>query len=62
MTGWVRNREDGAVEVIAEGEEEKLKQLLLLCKKGPEIAWVDGVEVNWQDARGEFLTFEIRLP
>ena len=31
--GWIRNNPDGTVELIAEGEEEKLKQLIEFCKK-----------------------------
>ena len=59
LTGWVRNNDDGAVEVMAEGEEEKLNQLLEFCKKGPLFAKVREVKIDWQDYQGEFEVFEI---
>lgn len=60
LTGWVRNRVDGSVEVIAEGRREALQQLLDFLRIGPPSARVEGVEVTWSDATGEFSTFEIR--
>lgn len=60
LTGWVRNLPDGRVEAVAEGEEEKLKRLIDWCHKGPPGAVVRGVEVHWEDFRGEFTDFEIR--
>jgi acylphosphatase len=60
ITGWVRNLHDGRVEVIAEGSKDKIDQFLRWCHKGPAGASVDTVEVEWQDATGEFGGFEIR--
>ncbi len=57
--GWVKNRDDGAVESLAEGEREALEELMKACKRGPEVAWVKHVEVRWEKAMGEFVTFEI---
>lgn len=57
--GWVRNREDGAVEVVAEGPQEKLEALRSACTRGPDIAWVKHVDVVWKKATGEFVSFEI---
>jgi acylphosphatase len=60
LTGWVRNEYDGSVTIVAEGPEEKLKELLSWCKKGPSGARVEIVEEQWEDARGEWEEFEIR--
>lgn len=60
LTGWVRNRPDGTVEVIAEGPQAQLERLLDFLRSGPPMARVTGVEVNWQPATGEFAAFEIR--
>ncbi|MFN4294748.1 MAG: acylphosphatase [Thermoflexales bacterium] len=60
LTGWVRNRPDGAVEVIAEGPHEQLERLLDFLRSGPPTARVTGVEATWQPATGEFAAFEIR--
>ncbi len=60
VTGWVKNREDGIVEVEAEGDEEKLKELVDVCWKGPDVAWVENVHVEWSNFQSEFLDFEIQ--
>lgn len=60
ITGWVRNVEDGSVEVVAEGEEEKLQKLIAEARRGPPLAFVERVEVNWEEYKGEFSDFQIR--
>ncbi|BCX03186.1 MAG: acylphosphatase [Candidatus Roseilinea sp.] len=60
LTGWVRNRLDGAVEVVAEGTRAQLERLLDFLHSGPPMAHVSGVEATWQPATGEFTTFEVR--
>ncbi|MFC1465125.1 MAG: acylphosphatase [Candidatus Brachytrichaceae bacterium NZ_4S206] len=60
LTGWVRNRPDGAVEVVAEGPRVQLDRLLDFLHTGPPMAHVTGVEATWQPATGEFTAFEIR--
>ena len=60
LKGFVRNLEDGSVEVVAEGEEETLKKLLELVSQGPSAAKVDDVKVEWAEAKGEFNDFLIR--
>lgn len=60
VTGWVRNAEDGSVECVAEGEKEKLEQLLEWCREGPSGATVEKVEHEWLEYKGEFKGFEIR--
>jgi len=58
--GWVRNLEDGRVEILAEGEKEKLEKLVEWAKRGPEAAKVDGIDVVWQEYKNEFKDFKIR--
>ena len=60
LTGWVRNLTDEIVELTAEGPKEKLEELIFLCRKGPEVSWVEKVEINWQNATGEFTDFTVR--
>lgn len=60
LTGWVRNTEEGGVEVVAEGAKENLEELIKWCREGPPGAQVKKVEVEWQEATGEFGSFEIR--
>jgi acylphosphatase len=60
LVGWVRNSEDGGVEVMAEGEPEKLQKLLAWCRKGPPSAHVSNVAEEWGPASGDFTQFSIR--
>lgn len=59
LTGWVRNLEDGRVEIVAEGGRGKLSKLIESCKKGPIFAGVTHLDVVWEKATGEFNGFEI---
>jgi acylphosphatase len=60
ITGYVRNLRNGNVEVVAEGEREKLELLLTYLRKGPTGAHVTDVEVFWEQPTGEFTNFGIR--
>lgn len=60
IKGWVRNRWDGTVEVVAEGERPALDRLLASLKVGPRMAGVEKVDVEWQEATGEFYGFYSR--
>jgi len=46
VNGWARNTEDGHVEIIAEGEEDKLGKFLEWCKKGPSNAKVEKIIIE----------------
>ncbi len=59
VTGWVKNRRDGGVEVVAEGPEERVKQLVAWCHKGPSYAKVMDVHQNKEEWQAEFDTFDI---
>ena len=60
VSGWVRNRTDGKVEALFEGDGERVNAVLKWCEKGPPHAVVTGVDVKWQDSADEFKNFEIR--
>lgn len=52
LTGWVRNLPNGTVELIACGESDKLEELYLHLKEGPELSKVETVtfeEIPWQE-------------
>lgn len=59
LSGWVRNEPDGAVAIVAEGEEEKLKELIEWCKNGPDHAKVDKVDVEWGEPTNRFGNFKV---
>jgi len=57
--GWVKNRMDGAVEAVLEGEPEVVDGVVDWCREGPRGALVEGVEVDDEAPEG-LTTFEIR--
>ena len=62
LTGWVRNGDGGAtVEVVAEGEEARLRELEAALRRGPSHARVDGVNADWSDALEDFTDFQVRF-
>ena len=61
MTGYAKNLADGTVEVVAEGQEPVLREVIgMLYAREDPIILVDGLEVTWGDATGEFSGFGIR--
>lgn len=60
VKGYVRNKWDGTVEVVAEGERAAVEQLLEFLKVGPRAARVQRVDSQWQDPTGQFTYFEVR--
>ena len=59
LTGHAKNLDDGSVEVFAEGEKEKLQQLIAKLKVGPRAACVERVEVEWGEYSGKYRGFDI---
>lgn len=60
ITGWVRNRFNGTVEVIAEGSQADLEQLLQALHRGSRSSNVTKVNSEWLEATGEFSSFSTR--
>ncbi len=52
LRGWVRNRLDGSVELVAHGEAEALEALTAACRTGPPAAKVERIEVEVLDGHG----------
>jgi acylphosphatase len=52
VSGWARNREDGAVEVVAEGEPDAVEALVDYVRRGPGRAEVSGVDVTEEEPEG----------
>jgi len=44
LDGWVRNRPDGTVELVAQGTREAIERLVVWCQAGPEAAQVTSIE------------------
>ncbi|MBN2331427.1 MAG: acylphosphatase [Candidatus Aenigmarchaeota archaeon] len=60
VKGWVCNTGAGKLEAVFEGEREQVARLVEFCAKGPPGAHVDGIDVRWEEHKGEFSGFEIK--
>ncbi len=60
LKGYVKNLPDGSVEVVSEGDEEKLEKLLAKLEHGNPLARVHEIRLDWSGAKGEFSGFTIR--
>jgi acylphosphatase len=60
LTGWVRNRRDGSVELVAQGTAAAVAALVAWCGHGPSSARVDDVEVGDEALGEKFAEFETR--
>ena len=60
LAGWVRNRWNGAVELVAEGPRENLEILLKAVQRGPRAGTTRQVSHRWEQSTGEFGGFRIR--
>jgi acylphosphatase len=59
LAGWVRNRLDGAVEAVVEGEETAVQTFIAWCHDGPPGAHVATVQVTTEPYAGEFHGFHV---
>jgi acylphosphatase len=57
--GWVKNRWDGAVEALFEGDQGRVKEMIDWCHKGPPDAHVQRVDTDREEYLGEFDHFSI---
>lgn len=57
--GWVRNKADGTVEAVFEGDRKDVEAVIDWCKKGPPRSKVNRVDVSWKDYKGAFEDFAI---
>ena len=58
VTGWVRNRRDGAVEAVVQGEADAVEAMTAWARRGPPSAVV--AEVSITDGAGDYSSFETR--
>jgi acylphosphatase len=59
LVGWVRNRDDGSVELHAEGGKELIERLIQWCRKGPPSARVTDIHIEWPPLEGNHSSFAI---
>lgn len=58
LTGWVKNTDNG-VEIIAEGDKNKLRKLIIAAKKGSPLSKVENVDYDYSSYTGKFDDFFI---
>ncbi len=59
LRGWVRNNDDGTVELVAEGARPELERLVMVAEEGPRMARVQRVETQWSSATGGLDEFDL---
>ena len=59
LFGWVRNNDDGTVELVAEGPRSDLEALDQAVREGPRMARIDRVESTWSQATGTLGAFDL---
>jgi acylphosphatase len=52
VAGWVRNRPDGTVEAVFEGDPDAVREMVEWAHRGPAMAQVDSVEVYEEEPEG----------
>jgi acylphosphatase len=60
LTGYVCNKPDGTVAVVAEGQRARVEELLSFLRVGPRAAFVTDIDVSWPEPVGGFDRFEVR--
>ncbi len=60
LKGWVKNIPDGRVEAMLVGDSSNLNKMVKLCRKGPFLAEIKNVEVDWNyKSPTDIIGFEI---
>lgn len=59
LSGWVRNNDDGTVEVVAEGDRPQLERLKRALDEGPRMARVERVDAQWSEGTGGLGGFDL---
>ena len=59
LSGWVRNADRGIVEAVFVGKKEVVEDMIERCRKGPEVAWVEKVKTEWEEATEKSANFQI---
>ena len=60
VTGWVKNLDDGRVEIMLEGEDRCVDPVIGWCNFGPANSRVDDIQTNYENYVGEYKNFEVR--
>jgi acylphosphatase len=59
IQGWIKNLNDGRVEVLLVGSKENTLEMIKLCKRGSPWSKVSDVQVNWKNIQDDYDSFSI---
>ena len=59
ILGWVSNKPNGDVRVLAQGEKADLERFISKVKEGPSFSRVEDVSLNWLNEAEQYFGFEI---
>lgn len=59
LKGKVKNLENGRVEIIVEGEEQDIIEIIRACERGSVFSRVNHTEVKWENYKNEFTSFRV---
>jgi acylphosphatase len=59
LTGWVKNRPDGKVEAVFEGEEQTIALMIDWCRNGPPSARISDIDITLEEPTNTFPDFRI---
>lgn len=60
LRGYVKNTSDGNVEIVVQGSEKELGELVYFCNRGPSAAQVEKVDVKYEEVKDIFDSFDVR--
>ena len=60
ILGWIKNRKDGTVKAVFEGNRKNVTSIIEWCKQGPKLVYVEKIDIEWIDYKSEYHKFEIR--
>ncbi|RYM05279.1 acylphosphatase [Sporolactobacillus sp. THM7-7] len=60
VNGWVRNKPDGTVEIVAEGADRSMERFVAAIKEGSPFSRVENVDIRENETAEHFMSFEIR--
>ena len=61
LFGFVKNLQDGRVEVVCDSSKEKIDEFLKQMKEGPMGRFITKTDCRWEDPSGEFCDFTVEL-
>ncbi|KHO47356.1 MAG: acylphosphatase [archaeon GW2011_AR5] len=59
LSGYVRNRDDGKVEAVIEGDKDAIEALIEAMRTGPEKAAVKDIDIEWRPHSGIYNDFKV---